>query len=184
MLLTCQFNKDKRAVDEARLLFEEAYARMGKSDVLAATRTAGSQKEPAKPAGGASGGEGGGGSKSVEAMLAAEVAELREPRPALFPWHATGVPNTIFVIFPRGEGEPAACRGARAGGRASTRAEPPPASGTQPCQTPGARHSPPPRPPLRARRLPPSNQARRRPLTSPPTSRRTSRRQSSCRRAS
>jgi hypothetical protein len=85
---------------------------MGKAHIL----KPGGGSGGAAAAGGGEGGEGGGGSaKGIEAMLAAEVAELRDVKHALFRWHATGVPNTIFVIFPKGKGA-----GSREGARATS----------------------------------------------------------------
>lgn len=103
MLLTCQGGRDRRAVDEARVLFEEAYARMGKSDLLHSSQTTKGDD------GGGGGGEEAGAAAakpSVDALLAAEVAEIKDVKKALFRWHDTGVPNTIYVNFPAGDGLP------------------------------------------------------------------------------
>jgi tRNA(Ser,Leu) C12 N-acetylase TAN1 len=116
MLLTCAADRGRRAVDEARVLFEESFERMGKSHVLSAGAggAAGGNGGASNPAGGDAAAAGAAATataaaapKSVEAMLAAEVAELRDAgKKAAFRWHDTGVNNTIFVIFPRGGAAP------------------------------------------------------------------------------
>ena len=109
MLLTCQGGRDRRAVDEARALFEEAFARMGKSDILTgagSAAAAGAADGAADGAAASGGGGGGGGGQSVEALLAAEVAQLKDAKRSNFRWHDTGVNNTVFVAFPKGPGAP------------------------------------------------------------------------------
>ncbi len=105
VLLTCQGDRGKRAVDEARLLFEEAFERMGKSHILAGGGGAANAADADDDANGAAA-SAGEAPKSVEAMLAAEVADLKDKKKAApFRWHDTGVNNTIFVNFPKCDGE-------------------------------------------------------------------------------
>jgi len=76
------------------LLLRQAFTRLGKAHV-------GSRD----PAGSAAAAADGSKPSSVDALLAAEVAELKNKKNDRFKRHDTGVRGTLFVEFPKDEGE-------------------------------------------------------------------------------